>query len=160
MALNPRATAAEADDAPRGSGAVMIGCKAPMGVVLNLDRYVKAGDTQYVNRIEGETKVTLKGWSHPFGTQDPTQWGYRLTPVPRAFWEEWLETHKGFSMLRDGIIIGPKSDSPAENDTLGKAKEGAKIDKLFRQARIGDAPKLGDGTKIEAVPESERPQAA
>lgn len=149
-----------AEAAPKGGDMVMIGCKAPMGVILNLDHYAKAGDTQYVNRIEGDTKVTLLGWSHPWGTQDPTQWGYRLTPVPRDFWEEWLSTHKGFPMLRDKTIIGPESTSAGQTDTLGKAKEHAKVDRLFRQARIGDAPKMADGTKIEIAPESARPQEA
>lgn len=91
---------------------VLIACKAPNGVVLNLNHFVKLDDKGAVRIEAGKQTVTLKGWAHESNRPDPTEGvgGYTLTPVPAEFWEEWLATHPDFPMLADGTILGPTKD--------------------------------------------------
>jgi hypothetical protein len=124
--------------APTGE-LVTIGCKHPAGVILNLDRYVRVGDasSRDVNRENGPTQFVLKGWSHEYNKADPTfdTGGYRLTNVPRDFWEQWLATHQSFSMLKDRTIIGPGIEAVrSDRDTPGKAKDHAAIPRMFGYA--------------------------
>jgi hypothetical protein len=95
---------------------VMIACKAPNGLVLNLDVSVKTDERGGSKINRGPTTVTLKGWSHPFNRPDPTEGlgGYALTPVPTEFWEAWLATHADSPLLADKIILGPHRDARAQ----------------------------------------------
>jgi hypothetical protein len=124
--------------APSGE-LVTIGCKHPVGVILNLDRYERVGDatSRDVRRENGPQQFVLRGWSHEYNKADPTAetGGYRLTNVPRDFWERWLTTHKDFPMLKDGTIIGPGIEAArADRDTPGKAKDQAAVPKMFGYA--------------------------
>ena len=106
-------------------GMVMVGCKAPNGVVLNLDRYeIVGGGAARV--IPGKQTVTLKGWAHEFNRIDPAAetGGYVLTSVPQSFWDEWLKTHPDFPMLEDKTIIGP------HKDVVGQARDMAAVPKM------------------------------
>lgn len=110
---------------------VMIACKHPHGIVLNTDKLIPVGNNGMVRKVAGQS-VMLKGWSHEFNKIDPTDGlgGYALTPVPAAFWEEWLSTHADFPMLVDKTIIGPHKDA------RGQAKDHATVPKMF--SRVGD----------------------
>ena len=95
---------------------VLVGCKHPNGVVLNLDRLEKVNDQGQVRMVKGKQTVTLKGWAHPFNRPDPAEGlgGYVLTPVPADFWNAWLESHSDFPMLEDMTILPPHKDAPKQ----------------------------------------------
>lgn len=96
---------------------VMVGCKHPNGVVLNLDRYETMGTNGAVRLVSGKRAITLKGWAHQFNRPDPTEesGGYALTSVPKAFWDQWLADHEGFPMLVDKTILGPHRDGQGQS---------------------------------------------
>ncbi len=105
---------------------VLVGCKAPNGVVLNLDRYEPMAGGQ-VRRIVGKKSVTLNGWAHEFNKIDPAEGtgGYVLTSVPASFWEEWIASHADFPMIEDMTILGPAKDA------VGQAREMFEVPKMF-----------------------------
>lgn len=118
---------------------VLIACKAPGGLVLNLDHYVKVGDQNSVQRMSGGDTVTLKGWSRPFGAPDTTEGGYALTPVPAAFWAEWFKINAESSLIKDKIILPPHKDAAAQ------ARDNADVPQMFRPAKPTDVP----GVKVD-----------
>jgi hypothetical protein len=121
------------------NGMILIACKAPNGVVLNLDRYEAIGDKGVIRRLAGETTVTLKGWARPWGAPDTTEGGYALTPVPAEFWEAWLQTHADSPLLKDKIILPPHKDARAQ------AVDFAEVPQMNRPARVGDVPGVEAG---------------
>ena len=97
---------------------VFVGCKAPNGLILNLDRYERPDASRLdVNRIEGDRTVTLAGWAHQFNKPNLTEdsFGARLTRVPKNFWDEWFKTHAKSSLILDGTIIPPPSAGNRDN---------------------------------------------
>lgn len=111
---------------------VMVACKAPNGLVLNLDKYVPAGDRGLVRRIAGKKTVTLKGYARSWGAPDTTEGGYALTPVEQSFWEAWYELNKDSSLILDKIIL------PPHRDALGKAVDHAEVPQMFAPVKEKD----------------------
>lgn len=119
---------------------VLIGCKHPSGLILNLDVYKKINEMGGVQRVTGTETVTLRGWSMPL---DPKarqardrayrregivlEGGYALTPVPVAFWDAWLKKNVGSPLLKDRIILPPHADAE------GQALAHEKVEPMFRQ---------------------------
>ena len=129
---------------PKGhaSDFVVVGCKLPNGIVLNLDSYEQIGpaDRGQVRRVPGKLgPVTLQGWAHA-RDRAPHQTmagGYAFTAVPRAFWDEWLARNGETSeLLADGLIIHGKTADAAK----GLGLERAATPMAFAPARPGDVP--------------------
>jgi hypothetical protein len=118
--------------APRRSGFVMIGCKAPNGLILNLDHYEKRGDQGQVQRISGAATAVLKGWARKANEPDITQGGYMMTAVPADFWAAWIKEHADSSLIADKIILPPHVDAS------GQAREHEAVPQMFRPAHPGD----------------------
>lgn len=130
--------------APSASRTVMVGCKHPNGVVLNLDHYTVSGPNNRVQRHAGKMTVTLKGWSHPFNKPDPAEGtgGYVFTQVPADFWEQWIDgPGKDFPMIADKTILGPHRDARAQ------ARDHATVPQMFARS---DGTLRGMNGKIEA----------
>jgi hypothetical protein len=129
----------------RPAGAiVLIGCKHPGGVVLNLDHYTLVDERNLRVRLDmGKMTVVLKGWSHPVNRPDPTEGtgGYVLTPVSKDFWDQWLAEHRDFPMLADKTIIGPHTDAK------GQARDLAAVPQMFARS---DGTLRGSGGRFEA----------
>jgi hypothetical protein len=130
VAEPPIATVAR--PAEKRAGFVLIGCKAPNGLILNLDRYEKRGDQGQVKRIPGAATVTLKGWARKAAEPDLTEGGYMLTAVPVDFWREWIARNEDSSLILDKIIL------PPHQDAAGQAREHKAIPQMFRPAHPGD----------------------
>lgn len=109
---------------------VLVGCKAPNGVVLDTDRYERTDSTTLGIRTIVGKRFTLKGWAHDVNKPDPAQGtgGYVLTPVPASFWEEWVKTHPDFPLLTDKTIL------PPHKDARGQAVDHAAVPKMFDYA--------------------------
>lgn len=115
---------------------VLIACKAPSGLILNLDRYEKTDDKGNVQKISGEMTVTLKGWSHAFNKPDHTAptGGYALTPVPAGFWEQWIARNANSPLIVNKVILPP----PAKGEATCQARDHAAVPKLNGPADIKD----------------------
>ncbi len=113
---------------------VMVACKAPNGLILNLDQYEKTDDKNNVRRIDGAMEVTLKGWSRPFNAPDMTEGGYALTAVPADFWDAWIAKNAKSPLVVNKVVLGPHKDFG------GQAKDHAAVPQMFRPAREGDVP--------------------
>ena len=116
---------------------VMVACKAPNGLVLDLDAYEVSERDQRVRVIKSKmAPVTLKGWSVPFGIPELTTGGYALTEVPTAFWDEWWARNKdSSSLIEDKIIL------PPHKDAIGSARDHAAVPQMF--ARRKESEMLG-----------------
>ena len=65
---------------------IYVGCKMPMGVVLNLSHYeVVNKEHSVVQRVGEEHTVTLKGNGHRQERPDLSIDGFVFTAVPRDF---------------------------------------------------------------------------
>lgn len=103
-----------------GTQTVVVGCKHPNGLVLNLDQYeVTDTQRQTVRKIAGKTTVTLRGTAHKFGEPNlvASTGGYRLTPIPADFWEAWFERNKDSPLIHDRVILPPPSANGRGNAT-------------------------------------------
>lgn len=129
MAIDPILTPARA----RSGDNVLIACKHPNGLILNLDHYIPKGNQGQVQRVNGRATVTLKGWARKIGIEaDTTSGGYQLTPVPREFWDAWWKLNKDGSLVLDKIILPPASDAAAQ------AIEHKGVPQMFRPAHPSD----------------------
>lgn len=108
---------------------VMIACKHPAGITLNLDKMVLIDKERGSARRVAGRSVVLRGWAYPAGSNQPdpaaATGGYVLTPVPADFWDEWIATHADFPMLEDKTILGPHRDAASQ------ARDHAAVDKMF-----------------------------
>lgn len=129
---------------------VLVGCKAPNGLILNLDSYEKIPGAQNnaVRRILGKTVVTLKGWAFEVGKMaDPTitSGGYRLTAVDADFWDEWFKRNAESSLIHDRIILPPPPRAKAV-DAGAQARDHDTVPKMFAPVKPSDVK------GIEAAP--------
>lgn len=111
---------------------VYLGCKMPLGVVLNLDKYEVLDERSGVVRkvISDVPPVRLKGNAHRNDKPDLSIDGYVFTPVPKEFWDQWLATHADSSLIKDGFIMPAK--------TMDEARKASRE----REAERGQNPRL------------------
>lgn len=145
----PQAAETNPVKAPKGAASdiVVVGCKLPNGLVLNLDRYVPIGPPekgQIRREVSRVGPFTLRGWAHERDKAPPADMvgGYALTPIPRDFWEEWLKRNEDSDLLRDGLIFAGESLARAK----AEAQEKAAIPLMYAPARPGDVPGVGIAT--------------
>jgi hypothetical protein len=132
---------------------VIVGCKAPNGVILNLDRYeITHHEKMAVRKIEGKRTIVLRGFAHKFNEPDPTatSGGYRLTAVPADFWAEWWKINGSHAanpspLIIDKIILPPPS-SGADKATNGAAlaREMAEVPKMNAPLDPSGDPRAGN----------------
>lgn len=113
---------------------VMVGCKSPNGLVLNLDQSVKTDDRGGSRIIRGAQTVVLKGWAHPFNRPDPAveTGGYVLTQVPTEFWDKWFAVNAESTFIIDKIIL------PPHRDARGQAVAHDAVPRMFGPADVKD----------------------
>lgn len=98
----------------RRSGVVMVGCKHPSGLVLEIDESREEAPTPGANEVKVHyptgRKVVLNGSNstHPDSPQvakGRAVGGYGLTAVPEDFWNEWVAQHQDFPMLKNNTLF-------------------------------------------------------
>jgi len=111
---------------------VMVGCKMPTGVVLNLTRYeILSKEHGLVQRVgEEDGSVSLKGNAVKFGQADISINGYVFTKVPKAFWDEWLARNASSSLLKDGYIKPAATVDAAQRIAREHEKERGQFPRL------------------------------
>ena len=111
---------------------VLVGCKAPTGLVLNLDAYeVLSKEHGTVREVKSKIgPFTLRGNSFEVGkfpklangaflANEQLEDGYVFTPVPKDFWDEWSRRNADSSLVKDRIVIAVGNKGAAE----GRARE-------------------------------------
>lgn len=136
---------------------VLIACKHPAGLVLNLDQYVITHQpTNTIQRKPGKQTVTLRGWSMP---ADPKglrareaayrrlgvtqEGGYALTPVPVDFWTAWIKKNADSPLVKDKIILGPHADA------IGQAADNEAVEPMFRPMAEDGKDTRAPGVQID-----------
>ena len=134
-----------ADVAPKTRNIVVVGCKLPHGITIQLHEGSHGEDGKPVMVATGAA-ITLKGRnaSNVIG-------GHGLTDVPADFWEAWTRQNATFAPLKAGLIFA----EPRRDRAMDRA-----VDQ--ESARTGseaiDPDKPGKG--IEKVPDKEIQAAA
>lgn len=129
---------------------VVIACKAPNGLILNLDSYKVIDEkSSAIQRIDGGAQVTLKGWSVPTGRADLTleTGGYALTEVPADFWAKWYEKNKESSLLADRIILAPHRDATVQ------AVRHQEVPKMFAPMQREGDPRIPPADRDRLAPD-------
>ena len=108
------------------AGKVMVGCKHPHG--LHLDVYDKAGVL---------TRVTVAGNAHVAGVPSAAVGGYGLTEVDADHWKAWHEKYKDSSLVKDGIVFAGASVAAA---TKQAEEQGQDVKDLNPQLDPDKAP--------------------
>jgi len=135
---------------------VLVGCKIPNGLMLELDTFIKQteqviGGGVRESRIAARTGETfrLNGPAVPFG-QRPTfdiKGGYAFTEVPKLFWEQWSKNHKDLLSTKQ-IIVAETADG-----LLGQARDfkdlKSGLQPLRREGKDPRFPRLPSGITIE-----------
>ena len=141
---------------------VVIACKAPNGLVLNLDRYELVDkDRGTIRRIPGDVEIKLRGWSVHQGRVDlaSEQGGYALTEVPADQWEKWLAANQDSPLLKDRIILGPPKQRGADSATAQAAAHAEVPQMHARLLQKGD-PRLPPIDRVAPDEEMERRKLA
>lgn len=136
------------------AGTVVIACKAPNGIRLNLHTFEVIGNKDHGNvRLVRGKEVTLKGWSHAWGTPDLTteSGGYALTEIDADFWEAWLVRNNSSPLLADKTILVPTAKG-GMNEATAKARDHRDVPQMFAPAREND-PRMPDSAKLQTADE-------
>jgi hypothetical protein len=133
MAL-PQATA------PKSQNTVMVGCKLPNGLNLEIFEEGKTDDDKKIFRRTGD-RVLVRG-----SNSSNVVGGFGLTRVDADFWEKWRAQHASFPALKAGLIFAEERQDRAADHALD-AKEA----KTGLEPIDPNKPPKG----IEAVPEKE-----
>lgn len=133
---------------------ILVGCKSPRDIELNLDSNMVEGDGRRVRFVPGKLPpVVLKGNGRRrlIGEPEPDPIGYVFTPVPKAFMDEWMARNKDDyqgvgALIRDGVIIV----SPNRQQAQGENRERIADPGLFEPLKPqGDDRMKADLSKVK-----------
>lgn len=126
--------------APRSQNTVMVGCKLPNGLNLEIFEEGKTDDDKKIFRRTGQRFLVLgSNSSNVVG-------GYGLTRVDADFWDAWKAQHANFPALKAGLIFAEDKQDRAADHALDHQAAKTGLEPI-------DPNKLPKG--IEAVPEKE-----
>jgi hypothetical protein len=126
----------------KNSGMVLVGCKLPHG--LNLDLYDAGNNLKHRQKLRGIMGFHIPNPDRKFVNPE-TSFGHTITPVPRAHWDAWLEKNKNHPAIVNGFIYVAKSQS----DAVAIAKEH---ENELTGAEQLDPKKQGDVVKLDEDP--------
>ena len=121
---------------------VSVGCKAPNGFVLNLDRYEITDKARgLVQRKDGGALVTLRGTAYKVGKEMPpvVRGGYAITEVPKDFWDAWIAQHRDFGPVVDGLIYCESTEDRA----VDRSADQAEVAQMFAPLSDKDIKEMG-----------------
>ena len=150
LAPPPPETTAEAPKRKAKSASVIVACKLPNGIRLEIgiqtvERNADGKMVTSVKRLSNYASVDLKGWNSHNTTGLQMPHGYQQQPylnrnVPRAFWEQWCKDHPNSWLLKREILVGLDDEASAQLEVINGAK--ANTPKPF-------APLIADPKKNE-----------
>lgn len=108
------------------SDTVIVGCKLPHGLVLELGYTLGANGGQ-VTYGKDYKKIRVNGTNHGYQdrTKGHTAGEIALTPgVPKDFWDEWFKKNKDLAFVREGLIFAQPNAASA--DAVKREREDLK----------------------------------
>lgn len=146
-------TETEVSKAATGQATVIIGCKLPSGITLEVGIQVlaKNNDGKYftqVKRLSNYARIVLKGWHHHNTTGLQLPAGTDTRPflnrgVSKEAWEEWKKKHADSWLLKNNILFEADNEAAAQ----GKVLDGDSTPTLFAPL---DRSKPGPGGVTKA----------
>src|SRR5579863_1304729 len=137
---------------PSRGETVIIGCRLPSGITLEVGLQVTEKDsvtgklTTAVVRGDNYERIVLKGWHwhNTTGLQMPagvnSNRPYLNRGVSKAAWEEWKRTHAKSWLLRNDILF----EAVNEADAQVKALDAAQAPNVLQPISVsGDKPAAG-----------------
>lgn len=121
------------------SETVIIGCKSPSGLVLEIGLQTFVPDSATgrpitaVKRLPSYQRIVIKGWNAhqsemrvqllKAGSASDLPHGMNTAPflnrnVPRAFWEQWKKEHSGSWLLKNGVLFEATDEASAQLQVL------------------------------------------
>ena len=122
-----------------GNNTVVVGCKLPHGILLQLDKLIETkgtdGKTVETKAIRIGDKYTLNG-----ANSSKVIGGYGITRnIPADFFEEWMKQNADFQPVKAGLIF--------RQDSLDKAEDQAEEQTAVKSGLEGIDPKHPDPEK-------------
>jgi hypothetical protein len=137
---------------------VVIGCKLPNGMILELMPLPpKELKEQQLHPGPPGKRVTLKG-ANSLRTHkrqpSPAAYDYAVTSVDKAFWDAWLERNREMDFIRNGLVF----EAPNLNAANAIAKERAKTPTGMEALNPEKDPRMPKsdqpGQSVEADPDA------
>lgn len=127
-----------------GSKTVLVGCKLPHGLYLDLRD--KGGNLVARQKLPGASNFTLP---NPERKMQPTSTvhGDTITPIPVDHWEAWLKQNADHPAVRNGAIYARAKREDAEAQALEHERQNIGFNKV-NPASLG-VKKLSDDNKPE-----------
>jgi hypothetical protein len=137
-------------EAKKHSGTVMVGCKIPTGLVLQLQHKMKrpvptgkAGVADEYQMVEvnvfGGDRYHVMGPSVPAMGGVPDGYimprleaGVALTEIPRAFWETWLEQNAKADYVTSGMIFAFGDEANVKAKAREEEKKTSGLEPISR----------------------------
>jgi len=95
---------------------VLVGCKLPHGLILEILEAPKPGEDFLKPRVAGH-RVTLKGACSLYNQstkKSAMNFDYAITPVEKSFWEKWYAINKDRDFIRNSLIFVADKQDRAE----------------------------------------------
>ena len=139
-------------DPSRSADVVMVACKLPHGLRLEL---LEAGET--LQPKPGGQVYILKGANSLREDKRAAlgRFDYAVTPIPRDFWDAWLKRNKDLEFVVKGFVFAETSTSRAQDKGKEHEKERTGLEALAteKDPRLLQIGRLG-GPNVETDPDS------
>jgi hypothetical protein len=119
-----------------GQETVIIGCKLPSGITLEVGLQTLGLNSDgkrftQVKRLDNYERIVLKGWHHHNTTGLQLPAGTNMRPflnrgISKAAWEEWKRTHENSWLIKNGILFEAAGEAEAQSKALD-AMEGPAV---------------------------------
>lgn len=133
--------AEQAQTKPSSSNIVMVGCKLPHGLHLQLYEDGIAEASKEKIKIKSGAPVTLKG-----ANSSSIVGGFGLTEVRADFWDAWIKANANFPAVKNGLIFAEARRDRAADRAIDQATAKTGVEAI-------DPNKPAKG--IDPVPEKE-----
>jgi hypothetical protein len=165
--MAPAAARAEAPDLSKSADMVMVGCKLPHGLIMEVPEpgTMESVDpnTGKVLKIQGRKpapigeRFILKG-ANSMRTRSGAQgqFPYAITPIPRAFWERWIARHKDSEFVKKGFVFAEDSMRDAQASAKEKLPETTGMEAMAqdKDPRIKGRTRVPDAQEVETDPDA------
>lgn len=151
-------TQTERSAAPKGGETVIIGCRLPSGITLEVGLQTREENDDgklvtMVKRLDNYERIVLKGWHHhnttglqmPAGVQSDRPFLNR--GVNKAAWEQWKKEHARSWLLKNNILF----EAANEADAQVKAMDASQAPMILAPIKLAGNKPTVDGKPMADV---------